>query len=1625
LLLPPVASAAECTDTYIGGSEGAWSSKANWSAGRVPTETDVACIGSGETAVVSTNNNKVATLQGEGTLKMTAGSLSLEAEALSVISSVSETGNAALKGRGDLEITGSLLLQLSGSASMVGPGTTVLANGADAVIGAGTTNDVFRLSGRDFINDGVIHYIRGRVVPESEALFENNGTVAVESVSTVVTTFEGSGGHIVNNGIIERLSGSGTTSIQGRIENNGRIFAGSGTIKVGSNAVNVTGSPGSVWAGNGGKLIFHGTSFFLDECQVEGQVNTENAKVTVEGLLASAAQLTIDSDTTLTVSGSPSTFYSLVQEGGNITGAGTLEITKTLKVKSQADPKDVEMTGAGTTVIAPGASAEIGGGVNSSIFRQKGRTLVNEGTLNFSRGHWVLSEGAQILTYGVFDADPEGSSSTAIEGAKGGRILNTGMLERTGGAGTTYIGPPLRSSGAIRAYSGDFEIVNPINLRASDATPSKCKPIGDPVDCVSGDLTEAQTDIRVGGRGVGLDLGRFYSAQSAAAGTLGIFGYGWGTSFGDKLTSEEGGTEETLETAAGGTTTFAKVGASWSGPSWSKDVLTGSAEAGFGLVLPSGVREKFSGSGRLEAVIDRNGNETGLTYGGTGDLEAITDPCGRKITLTYNAEGLVETAKDPMGREVKYVYESKNLKSVTFPGDAAPAWQFGYDASRRLTSMTDGRGGKTTNEYDSSNRVISQTDPAGRKTTFAYDGFHTTITNKATGSVTDEWFNSNNQPTSVTHGFGTASATTTTLTYTAAGLLSAKTDGNGHTTSFEYDARGNRIKETDPEGDETRWTFDEVHQLLTATTPNGEKTTITRNANGDPETILRPALESKTQTVSFEYGPHGEVETMTDPLGHVWSYKYDKYGDRAAAIDPEGDERTWAFNEDSQVTSTVSPRGNEEGAEPIKFTTAIERDLQGRPIKVTDPLGGVTKYAYDADGNVESVTDPNGRKTKFTHDADNEQTKVELPNGAIEETGYDGAGQVTSQTDGNKHETTYVRNVLEQPIETADPLERKTVRTFDAAGNLKTLKDPDGRTTTYAYDKADRLTGVSYSDGVTPNAVFGYDEDGNLTSMIDGTGTSTYGYDQLGRLVASEDGNGETVAWEYNLGDQPVGLTYPNGESIVRAYDDAGRLDSVTDWLGHTTSFGYNADSAPTLTTFPVGTGDTDQYGYDRAGRMASATMKQGAETLTSLTYSRDPAGQLESLVSKGLPGPETEAFSYDENERLKTAGGATYEYDAANNITEAPGTTNAYDKASQIASATGASFTFDKEGDRTKLTPSSGPGTTYKYDQAGDLGAIGRAEEGETPAIAESFAYDGTGLLASRTVGLETHHLVWDPGTSPEALLSDGEDSFIYGPGGLPVEQISSSEVPNYLHHDQLGSTRLLTNASGGATGTFTYEVYGALTGHTGTATTALGYAGQYTLGQSGLSYLRARFYDPATAQFLSLDPLVSGTRAPYFYAGDNPANRRDRTGASEEALEFPCVWPCGPPPSSVVQPVEEVVDGIGGFLGGLVSPGAEAPPLAPGALVEDLVRSTLPGIREAEVVFNDADSDPCDSGWNEGKNEIGDKGERRREDEQFLEGLDRVGRTNQRSPGWPPSGSRFDRFLAVLGRLLGEFHH
>lgn len=93
-------------------------------------------------------------------------------------------------------------------------------------------------------------------------------------------------------------------------------------------------------------------------------------------------------------------------------------------------------------------------------------------------------------------------------------------------------------------------------------------------------------------------------------------------------------------------------------------------------------------------------------------------------------------------------------------------------------------------------------------------------------------------------------------------------------------------------------------------------------------------------------------------------------------------------------------------------------------------------------------------------------------------------------------------------------------------------------------------------------------------------------------------------------------------------------------------------------------------------------------------------------------------------------------------------------------------------------------------YDQAGEPTWVERPKEGETSEIKDSYAYDGNGLRASQTISGTTTYMVWDMTEGLPLILSDTANSYIYGPSGLPVEQISSGGTVTYLHHDQQGST-------------------------------------------------------------------------------------------------------------------------------------------------------------------------------------------------------------------------------------------
>ncbi len=741
--LVPAGASAEplCTDTWTGPAEGEWEANAYWSKGEVPSSSDVACIGTGKTAVIKAGHPLAGILEDKGSLVLSGGSLELTGaltEEPSSIASLTMSGGK-LQGADQVDITGSF----SGSnySGLDGSGAVVIESGATGTISSSTLD----MEGATLKNEGTLTIKGGGYINGEHSILNNSGTLIVntEEIRLQPSSSEAT---LVNTGTLEKTEGSGKAILNAAVENEGSIDVTAGAFEFSHGATSENHSVGTWTAsGSGTSIVFTGSSerYALGSTvKLSGKFEINDGTVSAGKIEGSAANVTVNGDAyhssgVLEVTGAtPSEIETLTlaapygSPGGAFGGTGKLNVASSFSAGGYAT-----LRGSGELIIGAGATGEI-----TSTVYQNGMTLKNAGTLTLSKTSYIKAESHAVLNNdGTLVLNTEEESLLAGKGEA--TLINSGVLKKTEGTWAAIVQYETENLGSIQPGAGHIRFTYPVITRESStqwggpgnpSTPGHPCPIcGEPVVVATGDLAETQTDLSVGGRGVGLNLTRSYNSQAAAEEIKGVFGYGWTSSFSDHLVVNKTSKVTTLHQANGSTVPFTEeTGEVFKAPVWTQDTLSGTEAGGYTLTLANQIKYKFAGSsGRLESVTDRDGNATMLTYNEAGQLATITDPVSRTIKLKYNGEGLVESAEDPMKHVVKYTYEGGNLKSVTQPGEAGLRWQFKYE-SHEMTEVLDGREGKTINEYNGSHQVIKQKDPAGHTLKFEYEPFHTKITKR-------------------------------------------------------------------------------------------------------------------------------------------------------------------------------------------------------------------------------------------------------------------------------------------------------------------------------------------------------------------------------------------------------------------------------------------------------------------------------------------------------------------------------------------------------------------------------------------------------------------------------------------------------------------------------------------------------------------------------------------------------------------------------------------------------------------------------------------------------------------------------------------------------------------------------
>lgn len=842
------------------------------------------------------------------------------------------------------------------------------------------------------------------------------------------------------------------------------------------------------------------------------------------------------------------------------------------------------------------------------------------------------------------------------------------------------------------------------------------------------------------------------------------------------------------------------------------------------------------------------------TYDGTSrHIATVTDPDGRTlVTNTWTSDGRLESQTDGESNETDFAHTSTTV-TVTDPRGHDTVTT--YDAHQRPTDIADTFGGVTYHlayTYDDCGSVASVTDRRGHTTDYTFD-------DDCTGNL---------------------------LT-----LEQPEIDSTRYTTTFEYDAKNNLTQKTDAKGYVSTWTYDGTSNvMLSATSPiDGSTSATTKYTYGDSS---NPGLPTR---VVFPRG--NTTGTPNNTYSSVMTY--DAEGNLESVTDADGNETTYAYDSVGRRTSMVDPDGNATGATPSQHTWTTAYDANDRVTSETDPLSHATSYTYDKAGNRLTVTDKNSKVTTYTYDgASRLETIAQSPTGGTTYTttlARDENGNVTSVTQGNSNVTDYAYDALNRLTSmTTHPTGGTTLVTsygLDGNGNVTTRTTADSVVTTYTFDELDRLTQISAS-GLT-TITYDYDELSRRTAMVDATGTTTYSYDRMSRMTEAAQPNG-TTSYAYDRDSHMTTLTYPGSSSVTYSYSNAGRLSSLTDWGSRTTSYTYTHAGLAETVTLPNSMVTT--YTYDRAQRLTDLTNVISSTTITSHAYTLDSEGNRTALAEfvSGITGGSSDSFgfTYDGLERLTavtTTNAETFTLDGGSNITARTGPSKTYtiDGSNRPTS----------DGTNT-LTWSSADRLTGRGSDSFGYDPLDRLTSSTVASTSRTYAYNGDGLLQSRTTGGSTVNLLWDPNTSPSRLLQSGSDKIVYGLG--PLYRVNGSTVTTFARDGQKSIRAELNGSS--VTASWRYRAYGDVVQYSGSATPALlGYAGQL-LDPSGLYYMRARWYDPVNARFLSRDSMQGDVTSPatlnaFAYAGARPLAFIDPTGTDPAALD---AGPLSPKPAS-----------------------------------------------------------------------------------------------------------------------------
>ncbi|MFM9331657.1 RHS repeat domain-containing protein [Paenibacillus mesotrionivorans] len=774
------------------------------------------------------------------------------------------------------------------------------------------------------------------------------------------------------------------------------------------------------------------------------------------------------------------------------------------------------------------------------------------------------------------------------------------------------------------------------------------------------------------------------------------------------------------------------------------------------------------------------------------------------------------------------------------------------------------------------------------------------------------------------------------------GLLQEESDGNNNKTAYTYDVLGRVLSVKYPEftnNSGERYAVSDIYEYgvindTTLVMDDPENSSLrelrlysyrkyTRLSNNtltklnqaysyyDGMGNVRKISQHDPQTNTFKdtryhYDDQGRVAYVRDAMENISMAAYDMWGNQDEVIDAFGNlyKTERQLKPIRRITGYFVAAADMEDyrSDPTRLdlkSQYVERDFdlwgQLRFVRTfkdwpnrSQPI--TEEYVYDIAGNISSYLDPNnnisdfGKTKNYYYDALNRVISIRDALGQYTNIEYNALGKIK-------------RMYMERGGESV----QLNTKQYNEIGGLQSKADPTGATETYTYNNLGQLIGSKDRMGATTASL--YDTQGRMISNLTvrdsinqeiktNIGSDGILFDTTEIFLNGLNTSKITTGMDTNKRVSSINQTANNYRSSLNlTYNGINQITKqVNGVAGFTVNFQYNRNRLDKVqvngqnivdnsdqanvryTYYPNGQVDTitypplldgsivsSKYTYDAQGRIKTLVNSKGGSSLSSYTYDYDFNGNITSINEDTLLGNRSSTYTYDKLNRLE-------------GITRSDGSTSRY--------------TYDLLGNRktqedTRSLLFSMEDNVNNYDIYNRLVDVAK---GDTTT---SLAYSADGLRYKKTNGGETIQYQYNA-LAQVIAESNGnnatEANYVRGDRLLVKKEAATGKSYYYLYNGH-GDVNMMIDTNGVVVNQYQYDEWGNLLINEETVPNSFKYAGEIYDAESGLYYLRARYYDPSVGRFINQDMYEGDITNPlslnlYTYVHNNPLIYSDPTG-------------------------------------------------------------------------------------------------------------------------------------------------